>query len=632
MSTPFQPTMHNNYFRNSPLTVDTHHKFFDEDESNILDDNILEHNHDNGLDSGLEMSPPMDGSRRQSFAVSSTMFSPKPEEWQQHAVDMQATTSSHGYNNNPFIEHSNNPFMRLDQQQAAAYGQQPFGWPMVNGSGSCTPMQPHDGLPTEFDGALQYRPMPNQTPFSNPATTHVPLFSQASSESMPTSPDKHWMGPESLDHQGMSKRMRPHSPMLRSHSPLMRRDGIRKKNARFEIPAERNLLNIDQLIAHSTDEQEIKELKQQKRLLRNRQAALDSRQRKKQHTERLEDEKKHYTVLINELEDELGETKLALQQQASDLHQKEAQYQQYIEGLLLEKEEMLRNHTLETGDLRKKVSVLSEHIKQIENTAMSAVPSSTGFSSAEFSDIDALAMDGAWESISFLDDFLEHDVKSETTIVPAKKATNAMASEEKPAAHGLLLMLLLCGALVASRGSTPSIPKMSDDVRAASATILDDIFKDAGVQNNQASASIVEAGAPSATGASWSSTPSTALVANNKMVGVSSSMLEDLADQLAQPSEQQQNEQLFSLSAAQYEGLTSHDFLRNSPSQGQAAPQHRRNLAESLAAMRRNSKDSAAEVYTRSLLWDQVPSDVVRNFAKLVAECNPSTNECDTSG
>jgi len=52
-----------------------------------------------------------------------------------------------------------------------------------------------------------------------------------------------------------------------------RGDGIRKKNARFDIPAEMNLTNIDQLISQSTDEQEIKELKQQKRLLRNRQAA-----------------------------------------------------------------------------------------------------------------------------------------------------------------------------------------------------------------------------------------------------------------------------------------------------------------------------------------------------------------------
>jgi hypothetical protein len=53
----------------------------------------------------------------------------------------------------------------------------------------------------------------------------------------------------------------------------MRQDGIRKKNARFEIPAERNLHNIDTLIMQTQDEAERKELKQQKRLLRNRQAA-----------------------------------------------------------------------------------------------------------------------------------------------------------------------------------------------------------------------------------------------------------------------------------------------------------------------------------------------------------------------
>ena len=69
------------------------------------------------------------------------------------------------------------------------------------------------------------------------------------------------------------KRPQPTSPMIRSHNEMRRGDGIRKKNARFEIPAERNLNNIDQLIAQSTDEQEIRELKQQKRLLRNRQAA-----------------------------------------------------------------------------------------------------------------------------------------------------------------------------------------------------------------------------------------------------------------------------------------------------------------------------------------------------------------------
>lgn len=350
-------------------------------------------------------------------------------------------------------------------------------------------------------------------------------------------------------------------------------------------------------------------------------SSLDSRQRKKQHTERLEDEKKHYTALITDLEEDLAEAKLALDEWA----RKEQQYQQYIENMQMEREEMVRAHTIESGDLRKKVSVLTDHIGRLESTAMSAVPSSTGFS-ADYSDIDSLTMDGAWDNISFFNDFpVEPEVKVENSLVPASKASkkpeNSLLSEpEKPAAQGLLLMLLLFGAFVASKGSSPSIPKMSDDVRAASATLLEDIFNDAGVQQ---SSSVSEAIPPLPSSTSWSTTPVQSLGTHSQsMVGVPSSTLGDLADTLAQPTEQQHNEQLFSLSAAQYNGLTSHDFLDHNPPQ-RSTSQGRRNLSETLAVMRANSsKKSAAEVYTRSLLWDQVPSEVVRNFAQLVSECS----------
>jgi hypothetical protein len=298
----------------------------------------------------------------------------------------------------------------------------------------------------------------------------------------------------------------------------------------------------------------------------------------------------------------------------------------------LEKEEMVRNHTIESGDLRKKVSVLTEHIQRLESAAMSAVPSSTGYA-ADYSDIDSLTMDSAWDNISFLNDFsADADVKVENSLVPAKKVESSLLSisdPEKPAAQGLLLMLLLFGAFVASKGSSPSIPQMSDDVRAASATLLEDIFKDAGVP--QAASGVSEAVAPLPSGNSWSTNP-IASMGGSDMVGVTSSTLGDLADSLAQPTEEQHHEQLFGLSAAQYNGLNSQDFLQHAPSR--STSQGRRNLGESLAAMRSNSKKSAAEVYTRSLLWDQVPSEVVRNFAKLVSECNSRNgqDDCNSAG
>jgi hypothetical protein len=328
--------------------------------------------------------------------------------------------------------------------------------------------------------------------------------------------------------------------------------------------------------------------------------------------------------VINDLEEDLAEAKLAL----DDMARKEQQYQQYIENMQMEKEEMVRVHTIETGDLRKKVSVLTDHINRIESTAMSTVPSSTGFN-ADYSDIDSLTMDSAWDNISFLNDFApEPEVKIENSLVPIKKAD---MDTEKPAAQGLLLILLLFGAFVASKGSSgssPSIPQVPEDVRAASATLLEDIFKDAGVQ--QSASGVSEALAPMPSGGTWSTTPMSSM-GGHEMVGVTSSRLGDLADGLTQPTEEQNNEQLFGLSAAQYNGLTSQDFLQNTPQR--STSQGRRNLGETLAAMRSNSKKSAAEVYTRSLLWDQVPSEVVRNFAKLVSECNSRNgqNDCNSS-
>lgn len=270
-----------NYYRQSGLSVDTAHaqqKYYEEEDC-ILDDGILDQS---ALDSGLEMSPTLVDSRRESFAVSSSIFSPKTEPWA--AVEMESVPS-----NNPFMEpqhtqpppqpqqqqhqhHSNNPFLRMDQHQQSqpqSFIAQPTNPWSMSSSGSCTPMAQFDGLPVEYDTSgtpLFQRPqIQSQTPFSNPVN-HVPMFPSVNSQPMQQSNSKDgWMS--------TMKDPKHNTHAIRSHNDLRRGDGIRKKNARFDIPAERTLNNIDTLIAQSTDETEIKELKQQKRLLRNRQAA-----------------------------------------------------------------------------------------------------------------------------------------------------------------------------------------------------------------------------------------------------------------------------------------------------------------------------------------------------------------------
>jgi len=446
----------------------------------------------------------------------------------------------------------------------------------------------------------------------------------------------------------LPKRMRPSSPP-RTYSPFPRRDGgIRKKNARFDIPAERSLQNIDQLIASCNDEEQIKELKQQKRLLRNRQAALDSRQRKKRHTEDLENEKKAWEETQMQLTEELNRMRLqvdTLLQEKEVWSRQQMEAQQVVETLQWEKEELVRTHTLETGELRKKVSFLTEKLEN-SPTSMSVSTSSTGYNDFT-SDMDNLTMGGN----DFDNDFglfgdmisnevfpsIQQQAPSETTLVVShrKKQSNEI-SEDKAVPSGLLLMLLLCGAFVASKSSGTTaapLPRMPDDVRAASATVLDSIFKDAGVDSSgtvshtDLIANRIAELEPAPSGGNWAKST----LSGSEFASMSQgSALDKLHNSLVAPSKAQEAEQLFSITPDQYNSYTSGDFNRRvysisddnsdalSPS---SQPSHRRNLAETLAAMRENSKgDTAAEVYTRSLLWDRIPSEVVREFKRMVEQ------------
>ena len=105
----------------------------------------------------------------------------------------------------------------------------------------------------------------NNSVLVSPGPTQPSMF--------PTSPPFSASSPDGHDLRQNSIQGRTHSPSFSTVAHILRRDGIRKKNARFDIPAERNLKTIDQLISTTHDESELKELKQQKRLLRNRQAA-----------------------------------------------------------------------------------------------------------------------------------------------------------------------------------------------------------------------------------------------------------------------------------------------------------------------------------------------------------------------
>jgi hypothetical protein len=337
------------------------------------------------------------------------------------------------------------------------------------------------------------------------------------------------------------------------------------------------------------------------------------------------------------MEDEFGRMRVeydALMVEKENWHRESMDMHHMINQLQFDKEELVRTHTVETGDLRKKVAVLTERLEIATGNGMAVAPSTTFTDFA--SEMDNLHMGSSdWDNYIFVnDDFTSdqqtppgHNHEQTMAVVPRSK------DEDKPVASGLLLMLLLCGAFVASKsgGAAPPIPRMPDEVRAASATVLDSIFKDAGVSTTLAEQGIVanhvSAFEPGPSGVAW---PKTTL-SGSELAGISGSHLDQLHSQLTGSTKDQEAEQLFSITPAQYNSMTSLDFTRprysitsddmSDPLSPGSQPSHRRNLAESLAAMREQNKgDSAAEVYTRSLLWDKIAPEVVHEFKRIVEE------------
>ena len=205
---------------------------------------------------------------------------------------------------------------------------------------------------------------------------------------------------------------------------------------------------------------------------------------------------------------------------------------------------------------------------------------------------------------------------SSSTVVPASQRKSTENTPDQPIASGLLFFLLLCGAFVASKpaSSQPAdLPQVPEDVRAAAPTVLNNLLADAGPSSAQHSSRSVNRGSfePEPSGLPHSTR--------------SRSRLEHLHHRITSPTKQQEIDSAFSLTTAQYASITNLEYLeRPGPNPHQdTTSRPKRNLAEALANMQEeHSRNSNAEVYTRSLLWDQIPSDVVKQFKELVRDHN----------
>ncbi|KAM3419295.1 hypothetical protein BST61_g5232 [Cercospora zeina] len=604
---------------------------FVDDDSAVLDPAILD----------PEMHSPTGTSfRKDSFANTHGVLSP---------ADSQAW--DHQYSGPIAVEPTDAAvFVRqqpLHPQPPFAQQHPPSGpWPFEHGSGDCTPTTGGDFMPPPpFDGAPQY--VHTRADSAHGSFSHHPPHQQfnpqhaeahfipAPQVQTPMSPHSHqdWMGMAQQEMEGRpsSKRMRPSSPP-RTMIDFQRRDGIRKKNGRIDIPHERNIQTIDELIEQTTDEDTLKELKQQKRLLRNREAALASRQRKKKHTEDLEVKEKSYTTQIAMLEAQLGEftrERDVRERERQVMHQRLAESQRLIDTMQDEKREMMMRHNEEASQLRRRVQILTEQLEVGPAPAMSAAPSSNGFTDFN-AEMEALNMGTHdWDNFIFVNDlsdgnaddftFAAKQEPSKKTSMPApavpssnKRSTEAV--NDQPIASGLLFMLLLCGAWIASKppASQPhDLPQMPPDVRAAAPAVLDSLLSEAGAppgeNRYQATADAAQEPMPS-----------------GHPVSGRLSKIDRMHHAMTASTKQQQIDQAFSLTQAQYASITnSNGHTYGQPVGQEPVPPQRRVLAEALANLEHEQPaNNKAEVYTRSLLWGQIPSDVVRQFKELVREHN----------
>lgn len=240
------------------------------------------------LDADIMQSPTNTTFRKDSFANSNGVLSPADSQaWEhQYGGALPVDPASAGASN-PFHDDGHG-FMRQANGHAPSFAHQHHqpSWSFDHGSGNCTPTTAVEFMPppAHFDAPSYQRTDSAHGSFSqpHPAQAHFNVthpeagFIPAPQVQTPMSPHSHqdWMGMAQQEMEGRPshKRMRPDSPP-RNLLDFQRRDGIRKKNGRIDIPQERNIQTIDELIEKTTDDELLKELKQQKRLLRNREAA-----------------------------------------------------------------------------------------------------------------------------------------------------------------------------------------------------------------------------------------------------------------------------------------------------------------------------------------------------------------------
>jgi hypothetical protein len=257
MAMQYQP--HTYYTYGHPQWPEDVKPALTEDESSILDDKVFD-----TTPADMTTADPSH-SRRHSIAKLEDDYPAPSHVWQERPHGVMPATRHYSQSSIPMSATNSHFYGQVNTANCGPGFMPNQQWPLSARSETNTPTPFLAPVQEPFEHQVQYT--------GGPVTFNLSQQDPVSAVSMsPQSSQGGWASTTSSDAaetgRSISQRYRGASPMF-----VMRSDGIRKKNAKFEIPAERNINTIDSLIAHASTEEEKKELKQQKRLLRNRQAA-----------------------------------------------------------------------------------------------------------------------------------------------------------------------------------------------------------------------------------------------------------------------------------------------------------------------------------------------------------------------
>jgi hypothetical protein len=343
------------------------------------------------------------------------------------------------------------------------------------------------------------------------------------------------------------------------------------------------------------------------------------------HTEKLEEEKKSFTAAISDLEEALQTMKMReaeLLREKSEWIVTHGQMNQYIEGLHMEKDEIIRVHTLETAELRKKNNILMETVEKLERGVKPVHEPLPG----DFTGFENMTMEGQpWDDYSMsnampLQQGCLSVPRQQQQLSQQVKAQEKSNGSDLPISWNAFYMCLLFGAFIASNSSSlpgRSLPQLSEEYRAESANVLKAVLASSQGHELSQSHSVTHA---------TSTGPAQATISGMEMAHMSSgqavpSTLDQLHNSLAMPTEEQEREQVFSLNVNQYNSLTTFE------DEGAFKTQQPSTLQQALAAMRetvahqsRMHPAASSDVYSRSVMWDRVPEKVIRDFRRMVQD------------